>query len=64
MPTSTDSGSGPVDGEEIRMDIAPHHRKHSRRETRTQLSALLTGAVVVDVVLYYVRAFLWQKGGK
>lgn len=51
MATSTESGSGPVDGGEIRLDIAPHHEKHPHKKENSIINALFTGAAVVGGVV-------------
>jgi hypothetical protein len=67
MPSSAETGSGPVDGEEIRMDIAPHHQKHPQKQGPSFAKVALTGAAVVGgiVGLYLLfKHFFGKKGAR
>ena len=60
-PHSDDTGSGPVDGEEIKMDIAPHHQRHTHHKGPGVVKLALTGAAVmggiVGLYLLYKKFF-------
>lgn len=46
------SGSGPIDGQEIKLDIAPHHQKHpAKQEGPSLLKVAFTGAAVVGGIV-------------
>ena len=65
MSPFTDIDSGPVDGEEIRMEIAPHHQKHSlKKEGNSLVKLAVTGAVVVGgiVGVYLLYKHFLSKG--
>jgi hypothetical protein len=51
QPNTDSTGSGPVDGEEIKMDIAPHHQKHPHNKGPSIVQVALTGAAVVGGVV-------------
>lgn len=62
MSTSTeDTGSGPVDGEEIRMEIVPHHQKHPHKQGNSLVKFLFTGAAGAAVVSGIVGLYLLYK---
>jgi hypothetical protein len=48
---SEPSGSGPIDGQEIKLDIAPHHQKHAVKEGPSLLKVAFTGAAVVGGIV-------------
>ena len=65
-PGSYATGSGAVDGEEIKMDIAPHHQQHPHNK-HTVIKTALTGvAIVGGVVGLYIlfKHFFGKKTPK
>jgi hypothetical protein len=62
LPTMSDapSGSGPIDGQEIKLDVVPHHQKHAvKKEGPSLLKVAFTGAAVVGgIVGLYL---LWKR---
>jgi hypothetical protein len=57
MPNSDDTGSGPIDGQEIRFDVVPHHQKHSHDGNSLAKIALTGAAIAGGIVGIY---FLWK----
>jgi hypothetical protein len=51
QPNTDSTGSGPVDGEEIKMNIAPHHQKHPHNQGPSIVQVALTGAAVVGGIV-------------
>jgi hypothetical protein len=60
----SDDASGPIDGQEIKLDIAPHHQKHpEKKEGPSLLKVAFTGAAVVGgiVGLYFLYKHFFGK---
>jgi hypothetical protein len=47
----SDEGSGPVDGQEIKLDLVPHHQKHALKKEGGFLKTLLTGGVIIGGIV-------------
>jgi len=59
MSPKAESGSGPVDGEEVHIDIEPHHSKTpAKKRGKLVKIAVAGGAAIVGVVILY---FLYKK---
>jgi hypothetical protein len=65
-PGSDATGSGPVDGEEIKMDIAPHHQQHPHNKNSIVKNALTGVAIVGGIVGLYIlfKHFFGRKAPK
>ena len=63
----SDEGSGPVDGQEIKLDLIPHHQKHPIKTEGGFLKTLLTGGVIIGgiVGLYMLwKHFVAKRKGE
>ena len=65
MAPSTDPDSGPVDSQEIRMDIVPHHQKHHKTDN-SLVKVAFTGIAVVGSIagLYLLYKHFFGKKGE
>jgi hypothetical protein len=64
-PKPEGSGSGPIDGEEINLQIAPHHEAHAKKASLAK--TVLTGAAVVGGVVglfLLYKHFFGRRGAK
>jgi hypothetical protein len=57
-PKTDETGSGPVDGDAVKVEIAPHHQAHANKKPASFGRIALTGAAVVGGV---VGIFLLYK---
>jgi hypothetical protein len=53
----SEEGSGPVDGQEIKLDLVPHHQKHPAKHGGFLKTLLTGGAIIGGLVGVY---FLWK----
>lgn len=63
----SDEGSGPVDGQEIKLDLIPHHQKHAVKKEGGLFKTLLTGGVIIGgIVGVYMlwKHFFGKKKGE
>jgi hypothetical protein len=64
-PTSEQTGSGPVDGDAVKVEIAPHHQAHAKKPSIGRIA--LTGAAVVGGVVglfLLYKHFFGRRGAK
>jgi hypothetical protein len=51
MPPSTETGSGPVNGEEIRVEIIPNHQKIAPKTNNSIVKFAFSGAAVTGGIV-------------